>query len=425
MSASIEHFKRIASIPHCSFDTARLRDFLVDFCRDKGCEIGVDELGNIHAIKGSPKLCLQSHYDMVCIGDAPNLELVFSDDGFLRAKNSSLGADNGMGVAMMMQMLSEFDNLECLFTNDEEVGLIGANGFKGELKSSYLLNLDSESDDEVIVGCAGGVNVFASVPARFVNGVKGECYEVVVSGLAGGHSGIDIHKNIPNAIKVLGEFVAKNDGVLCEINGGERSNSIPVAARAVAIFKTAPKKCENVSVKKLEAEYKSLEYSAQILALINSFAQGVRSFDVDLKMPIDSINLSLIKQENGVVELEFFARSMSWEGLHRLEFETVSLAHALGFNTTSKDRSVPWKPEVGSFSADVLKYLQGFNKNAKIAAVHAGLEAGVIKDTQSGIKEACSIGPNIYSPHSVSERCELASVDRIESVLREIVRAYQ
>lgn len=424
MTATIEHFKKIASLPHCSFDTARLRDFLVQFCLDRGCDVNVDELGNIHAIKGKPKLCLQSHYDMVCMGVAPNLELVFGDDGFLRAKDSSLGADNGMGVAMMMQMLSEFDNLECLFTNDEEVGLIGANGFKGELKSSYLLNLDSERDDEVIVGCAGGINVFAKISAD-TSSDSSECYEISVDGLPGGHSGIDIHKNIPNAIKILARFIAENGGILCEINGGERSNSIPVSAKALVIFKDKPKEHENISVKLANRTLAPLKNSDKILGLINSFSQGVRSFDAELKMPIDSINLSIIKQENGFVELEFFARSMSWEGLHNLEFETISMANALGFSTISKDRSVPWKPEVGRFSKDVLKFLQNLNPGAKIAAVHAGLEAGVIKDTQSGIKEACSIGPNIYSPHSVKERCELASVERIESVLREIVRQYQ
>ena len=180
-----------------------MRECLADFARSHGCEVSIDEVGNIHAIKGEPKICLQSHYDMVCMGDAPNIKIRYDDDGFMRAHNSSLGADNGIGVAIMMQMLGEFKNIECLFTNDEEVGLIGANGFKGQLISKKLLNLDSEDDNEVIIGCAGGINVFAAMNVRDKHEAQGELYEVRVSGDPGGHSGNEIHKDIPNAIKIL------------------------------------------------------------------------------------------------------------------------------------------------------------------------------------------------------------------------------
>ena len=146
-SEVLAKFETLAAIPHCSYETDKMRDFLASYAKDKGCEVVVDSFGNVHAFKGKPKICLQSHYDMVCMGDAPKIEIVYGDDGYMRAKNSSLGADNGIGVAIMMQMISEFDDIECLFTNNEEVGMVGAAGFSGDLKADKLLNLDSEEDD--------------------------------------------------------------------------------------------------------------------------------------------------------------------------------------------------------------------------------------------------------------------------------------
>ena len=235
-SEILTKFETLAAIPHCSYETDKMRDFLASYAKDKGCEVTVDKFGNIHAFKGKPKICLQSHYDMVCMGDAPKIEIVYGDDGYMRAKKSSLGADNGIGVAIMMQMISEFDDIECLFTNNEEVGMIGATGFSGELKADKLLNLDSEEDDRVTIGCAGGVNLFATISLNSKKIKESTLYEVKVSGLPGGHSGNEIHKNIPNAIKVLAAFVTKNGCRLVKFEGGERSNSIPSGATALVLI---------------------------------------------------------------------------------------------------------------------------------------------------------------------------------------------
>ncbi|CAD7286696.1 M20/M25/M40 family metallo-hydrolase [Campylobacter suis] len=418
-------FEQLCKIPHCSFETAQMREFLVDFAKQKGAKVSVDEFGNIHAIKGEPKICLQSHYDMVCMGDAPNVVVEYHDDGFMRAKNSSLGADNGIGVAMMMQMLAEFDNVECLFTNDEEVGLIGANNFKGKLVSKKLLNLDSEDDNEVVTGCAGGINVFASIDVSAKKANEVDAYEILVSGYPGGHSGNEIHKDIPNAIKVLAEFVRKSKAKIALIEGGERSNSIPTSAKAIVVSEILPKSDNpHISVKKLDEKYEILENGDKILALINAFSQGVRSYNAELGLPNDSVNLSLLKFDKKTAEVEFFARSMTWDGLHRMEFELSELALALGFSVTSKDRSVPWKPEPDEFAHAVLEELLKLRPQAKLAAIHAGLECGVLRDKHDDM-EACSIGPNIYSPHSTREKCEIASVEIITKVVRNIVKKYQ
>ena len=143
MSAIIQHFQTLTQIPHCSKEADKLLAFLVDFAKERDYTVEVDGVKNIFISKGLPTLCLQAHYDMVCMGKAPVLE-TYVEDGWMRAKDSSLGADNGMAIAMMMQLMDEGLDLEFLFTSDEEIGLIGANEVAFNLKSMYMLNLDSE-----------------------------------------------------------------------------------------------------------------------------------------------------------------------------------------------------------------------------------------------------------------------------------------
>lgn len=426
-SEILTHFERICEIPHCSYETAQLQEFLVEFARSKGAKVDIDELGNIHAIKGKPKICLQSHYDMVCMGDAPNVKPYY-ENGIMRAHNSSLGADNGIGVAMMMSALGEFEHVECLFTNDEEVGLVGANGFKGKIVAPNLLNLDSEEDDRVTLGCAGGINVSAKVPDSRIK-KSGKIYEVAIKGLPGGHSGNEIHKNIPSAIKLIGKFLALNGCELITLDFGERSNSIPAAAKCSVLCTgelfSADLGAGTLEVRQIgEGEAEVLTHSGQILALINSFAQGVRSYNTELNMVNTSINLSTVKQKEGFVEFDFFGRAMKEEGVRELKFETRVLAEAMGFEVKVTDRSANWTPVISDFSHLVLGELKKLKPEAKFAAVHAGLECGVLVAKQPEL-QACSIGPNIHSPHSVNEHCEVASVEMIAEVVRNIIARLQ
>lgn len=422
-SEVMSDFKKLCEIPHCSFETDKMREFLVEFAKSQGFSVNVDEIGNIHVLKGEPKICLQSHYDMVCVGAAPKLDLI-EKDGILRAKNSTLGADNGIGVAMMMGAMREFANLECLFTNDEEVGLIGANGFKGKIVSQNLLNLDSEEDDRVTLGCAGGINISAKISTDFIK-KSGSVYKVLVCGLPGGHSGTQIHENIPSAIKIIGKFLAQNNCEIISFDGGERSNSIPANAVAIVISEDKLMSNEIIMVEDLGfGEANVLKNSDKILTLINSFAQGVRSYNTKLAMVNESINLSTIKQSENEIEFDFFGRAMSNEGVKNLGFETKSLADALGFKTKVTDRSANWEPVISDFSNIVLDELKKLNPKAKFSAVHAGLECGVLVAKQPNL-QACSIGPNIHSPHSINEYCEIASVDLITKVVENIVSRLQ
>ncbi|RKO65195.1 aminoacyl-histidine dipeptidase [Campylobacter sp. P255] len=422
MQEIIQNFKQITQIPHCSFNTQALKNFLVDFAKEHNCHVSIDEAGNIHAYKGKPKICLQSHYDMVCMGEAPNIQM-YEDNGYLKAKNSSLGADNGIGVSLMMQALKDFDNIECLFTNDEEVGLCGANNLKHTLIANKLLNLDHESDNEVVIGCAGGVDIFASFDLE-IDEKEGECYELEAINFKGGHSGIDIIKNIKTSIKEAGYFLAKNKATICEFKAGERINSIPKHAKIIAFFDTPPKENEHFKINYLgKIKRKYYKNSQKILDLINAFAQGVRTFNHRLNLVQTSINLSLAYEKDEKFHFELFARSNDLQELHHIELETLTYFKMQNCTVSSANFYPPWVNKDTQFGEEILSYFKKENPNAKLYTIHAGLECGIISEKQP--LECCSIGPNIHSPHSTDEKCEIASIEKISTILFNILKKYQ
>lgn len=421
MKNYMDYFKEICTIPHCSFETDELKEYLVKHCKANGFNVEVDKAGNIHACKGKPRICLQSHYDMVGVGDAHKIE-TFEKDGFLMAKNSSLGSDNGIGIAIMMSMMDKYSDFEVVFTNNEEVGLWGVARFEGKIESPNLLNLDSEEDDIVFIGCAGSVDMYASKSIQ-KESKSGYLYELVIDSFPGGHSGIQIHENIPNSIKFMARFIKENNGKISKFDGGERRNSIAANAKVSAIFdeelKNIPDFIKAKFIAKKETEI--YKFSDDLLNMLSIFSQGVRAFNTEVNTPEDSINLSTAKENDDKFEVLFFARSMSEEGLNNSKFETITLANSFGFDVRCENQTTPWKPEINEFSKYVLKCLKKHNPNARFAAVHAGLECGVFLAKDPNLK-VTSIGPNIFSPHSVNEKLEIASAELINKVVDEIVK---
>lgn len=495
------YFEQICSIPHCSYQAQKLGEFLLEFSKSRGFDTKIDESFNIHAIKGKPKICLQAHYDMVCVGEAPKIELK-NDGEFLSAKNSTLGADNGIGLAIIMDIMDEAQDLEVLFTSDEEVGLIGANAFAGEICAPALLNLDSEDDSEVIIGCAGGLlaefrrefepsklglgELFSSsVSEHFGTGLlsnesshstsaknctqnssnlNANYYELSCEGLEGGHSGMQIAKNIPNAIKELAHF-AKNHGAnILAISGGDRDNAIPTWAKALV---SASSKLESkglVKAKKLDllgakelfaklcdddlkntiimkansADFTWRENSRNSrIPLLNDFLlalpHGVLGWDEGLGLPKTSANLAIVrtsltsKDENARIafSVQIYARSSSQEELAKLKNSYEAISELAGFESFFGASSMPWEPQQSEFATSVLNALQKYRPDAKITAIHAGLECGCLsaKMKQKGKKlVACSIGPNISGAHTINERCEIKSAQIIAQVVRDVLK---
>ena len=495
------YFEQICSIPHCSYQAQKLGEFLLEFSKSRGFDTKIDESFNIHAIKGKPKICLQAHYDMVCVGEAPKIELE-NDGEFLSAKNSTLGADNGIGLAIIMDIMDEAQDLEVLFTSDEEVGLIGANAFAGEICAPALLNLDSEDDSEVIIGCAGGLlaefrrefepcelglgELFSSSVSENLStgllsnesshstsaenstqnnsNLNANYYELSCQGLEGGHSGMQIAKNIPNAIKELAHF-AKNHGAnILAMSGGDRDNAIPTWAKALV---SASSKLESkglVKAKKLDllgakelfaklcdddlknpiimksnsADFTERENSRNSrIPLLNDFLlalpHGVLGWDEGLGLPKTSANLAIVrtsltsKDENARIafSVQIYARSSSQEELAKLKNSYEAISELAGFQSSFGASSMPWEPEQSEFAKSLLNALQKYRPNAKITAIHAGLECGCLsaKMKQKGKKlVACSIGPNISGAHTINERCEIKSAQIIAQVVRDVLK---
>lgn len=422
MSAIIEHFKTLTQIPHCSKEADKLLDFLVSFSKERGYEVEVDGVKNILISKGTPRLCLQAHYDMVCMGKAPVLE-TYVEDGWMKAKDASLGADNGMAIAMMMQLMDQGKELEFLLTSDEEIGLIGANEVAFDLKSQYMLNLDSEDEAEVYIGCAGGVDITASKQDTYVEG-NGCCYEVAVKGLVGGHSGVDIDKGIPSAIKVLGEYLHRH-GVtqLASMYAGERRNSIPANAVAIVRSESKLENTDMVKVRELTENPKVLGEGEKTIELIHRFKHGVHAQNEELGIPDVSINLAIITaDEKGGLLIETSARAMGAEKLEDLSKETLSFFKSYGFKVQLEDKYPAWKPDISDFTNLVSQEMKAVFGKTKMMAIHAGLECGVIAEKYPDMKFA-SIGPTIRYPHSTREMVDLASVESTFEVLDNIIKS--
>ncbi|MBE0498386.1 MAG: M20/M25/M40 family metallo-hydrolase [Campylobacterales bacterium] len=421
----IEIFKTICAIPHCSHHAQGLKSYILDEAKRFGYEVSSDKVGNILCSHPEARLILQAHYDMVCIGRAPELEL-YEENGWLKAKESSLGADNGIGVAMMLALMSEKKRVSCLFTADEEVGLLGAQGLELKIKETLMLNLDTEEEGYVYIGCAGGSDVIATQTLRFET-IDEEVvsYEIVVDGLPGGHSGVDIHKNIPSAIKKLASYLVHIPHYLISIEGGERRNSIPRRARAVISVPSGVMPdagVDGIQIIKLDACHdRMIVQGHRVSEMIHAFAQGVRAMNNELGIVQSSINLALIEIDEKEMRVTLSARSMDSEELLLLVDETLTFFRAFEFTAKSEGSYPAWKPELNDFALQVQNVCQKHFEKADFMAIHAGLECAVLKSHFPHLQIA-SIGPTIHEPHSSRESVQIASVQRVYRALEEIVR---
>lgn len=425
MSKVINLFRQITNIPRCSKNHQPFIDFMRAFSSKNDYECYVDDFYNILCKKAQSKatLVLQSHYDIVCLEDN-TIPQIIEEDGFLKAKDSTLGADNGIGCAMMMALMQEQQDCEFLFTSDEEIGLIGANNLQLELQSSYMLNLDSEALGEICIGCAGGIDIFASMAksSTIANIHNKELYEISIDNLAGGHSGVDIDKNIPNAIKLLAQSIKECGAIVLDINGGQRINSIPKSAKAIVVCDQPPQKThENMNISKIDTSAQHYTpINQNIIDFIYSFANGVRGYNKELKVVQSSINLAIIQTNIDEVKLSLSARSMNNDDLALLARETVSHLQSFGFQTSTNGKYPAWNPHINDFTKEVLQIYKKHLPQAKLEAIHAGLECAIFKDKYPNILVA-SIGPNIYFPHSNNEKVEIDSIDTVYKIVQDIV----
>jgi dipeptidase D len=415
----IDYFIQLTKIPHCSKNADGLLEFIKDFAIKRDYCVEVDKAKNILVKKGNPKLALQAHYDMVCIGKAPNIE-TYIKDGWMYAKESSLGADNGIAIAMMMFLMDKGLELEFLFTSDEEIGLIGATNLDLKLESKYMLNIDSEDEAEVYIGCAGGIDIFATKEDFEKIESYRYIYEISVSNLAGGHSGVDIDKNIPNAIKVLGDFLFENKiYAISSFEGGERTNSIPTNAKAIITTDEIIESSNLIKVSRIDS---NLDFynGKDFINFIHEFKHGVYEYNNELNIPNNSANLAIVEFRDGKAKIEVSLRGMSKESLNEILDKSLKLFQKYGFNTKERDKYPSWKPEINKFSEVVYKSILKIFGKSEYRAIHAGLECGIISQKYPNIKIA-SIGPNIKYPHSIREKVEIESIYKTFKAIEDII----
>jgi len=426
LSQIIDIFKEITSIPRCSGTHTPFINYMKEISTKADFLCIIDEYKNIliKKEKSNPKLAFQSHYDIVCLSDNC-VPIIVQNGDILSAQNSTLGSDNGIGCTYMIQLILDGVNAEYLFTADEEIGLIGANNLTLQIEAPYMLNLDSEEEAGICIGCAGGVDIFATNSNKKIipNDENLDLYEISISKLQGGHSGVDIDKNIPNAIKLLAQTIKVANAKLLDINGGERINSIPVNVKAIVASKEQPiPSHENMIITKIDTKSEHLNiYDDKIIDFIASFENGVRSLNKDLGVVQNSINLAIIKTGLDEIKIELSARSMANEELAQLKDETIKMLEEHNFTVTTDGKYPAWKPDINEFTNKVLEIYKEVNPKASLEAIHAGLECAIFKDKYPDIKVA-SIGPSIEFPHSKKERVSITSVENVFKVVQKIVK---
>lgn len=466
------YFSEICKVPRPSKKEEKIISYLENFAAEQKLEIKKDEAGNIlikkPATPGKENLktvVLQSHVDMVCEKNndvehdflTDPIETII-DGEWLKAKGTTLGADNGIGVATELAILAandiEHGPIECLFTIDEETGLTGAFALKeGFMSGDILLNLDSEDEGELFIGCAGGIDSVGEFHYREVPVPTGYFFfRVDVKGLKGGHSGGDIHLGRGNANKILNRFLSqtakKYDMYICEVNGGNLRNAIPREAYAICAVPHDAKEPVrvdlNIFIADIENEFAVSEpdlkltlqsetprktaidqdTSSRLLKTLYAVPHGVYAMSQDIPGLVEtSTNLASIKMiDNKKIKIETSQRSSILSARNDMA-NTVRAAFELGGARVSFGEGYPgWKPNPHSeiLEIAVASYKRLFGVDAKVKAIHAGLECGLFLDKYPGL-DMISFGPTLTGVHSPDERMHIPSVEKFWNHLLDVL----
>jgi len=467
-----KHFDQILKIPHCSGQEKPLGDYVVGEAKRLGLSWKRDEVGNVAVSKpasagkgGSAPLILQGHLDMVGEKNS-DIRHDFSRDpiipeiknGWVQAKGTTLGSDNGIGVAAALAIMEDttlvHGPLEFLFTTEEETGLTGARSIQpGFLQGNRLLNLDSEELGTFTIGCAGGADSELALPLRR-NPARGlERYLVKLSGYRGGHSGIDIHLGRGNAIKLLarllGQMQTKFPFKLTNFEGGNKHNAIPREAWAEVLL---PRKSVDAAASFLKAafsqvkvEYQAVEKEAvfsfekakgkgkepltaasqnALLRLLLALPHGVLAMHPNIAGLVEtSNNVAIVRLKPSQAQVLCSSRSSIASALEAVRLAIKATAEMAGAKVKQPDGYPGWMPNLESPLLKTLKgiHLRVFGKEAVVGAIHAGLECGLIGEKFPGM-DMISFGPTIQHPHSPEERVEIKSVEEFWKLLTESLR---
>lgn len=467
------YFEEICQVPRPSKKEEKIIAYLKEFGEKHKLETKVDKAGNVliskpatTGMENRKTVVLQSHIDMVCeknndvqhdfLKDPIETEI---DGDWMKAKGTTLGADNGIGVATELAILAddriEHGPLECLFTVDEETGLTGAFALEeGFMNGDILLNLDSEDEGELFIGCAGGVDSVGEFTYSEVDVPAGYFFcQVQVKGLKGGHSGGDIHLGRANANKLLNRFLSqsfhKYDLYLCEIDGGNLRNAIAREASAVIAIPEADKHALrtdlNVFAAETEAEYAVTDPDMQfvlesenprataidkdttrrLLLTLYALPHGVYAMSQDIPGLVEtSTNLASVKMKpDHIIRIETSQRSSTASSKQDIANMVRSVFELGGASVSFGDGYPGWKPNPHSeiLEIAVASYKRLFGTDAKVKAIHAGLECGLFLDKYPTL-DMISFGPTLQGVHSPDERMLIPTVGKFWEHLLDILK---
>ena len=461
------NFDALTQVPRPSGHLEKVQQFLLDFAKNTGVEAFKDEAGNIvmrkpatPGMENRKTVILQAHMDMVPQKEKTsthNFETdpiqTYIDGEWVRAKGTTLGADDGLGVAAIMAVMEAKDlkhgPIEALITADEETGMYGANGLPGgELEGEILLNLDTEQEGELIIGSAGGVDITATLDYQEAESDKTDAaVKITIKGLKGGHSGLEICEGRGNAnkmmVRIVREAIAEDEACLASWHGGNMRNAIPREAEVVL---TLPK--ENVDdLKAIVAEYKEtfnneykgieseIEVVAEDVALpemivpqeiqdnlvdaIYAAHNGVWRYIPTMPEIVEtSSNLAIVDIDGGKAAIKILARSSSETMKEDLSTSLESCFNMAGMKVEFSGAYGGWDPNTDSELIKVMRniYKNLFNEEPTVQVVHAGLECSIILSKYPGL-DICSFGPTLLSPHTPTERAHWPSTTKFWDLL--------
>jgi len=486
-----DYFERISQIPRCSGNESEIRNFIKQEAKNFNFETKVDMVGNL-VVRISPKIVkkqnkkvvLQSHLDIVCekneatehdfSKDPLKLKIIeIDDEKWLTAEGTTLGADNGVGIAYSLMLMKKIYKqqinldsiaIDLLFTVEEETGLYGALSIdKDMIEGDYLINLDSENDEEFTIGCAGGINTWADIKLNYEeisDYFKDPIFiKISLEGLNGGHSGTDINKGRGNSIKILSNILWKSNNKhsisLQSIRGGNKLNAIPREVQSIIVVEKEREPIIKTFISEIISEIKkqlgekepNLQIKLDVIKDINNnriFAKDLKNKLLDILYifpngPISmhqeiqglvhtSTNLAAIKIEENVIKIGSSQRSVNKFSQILIQERVEALFNLADLDiTVTRSAGYPgWDPNFNSTLLKISKetYNELFNHEVKVKAIHAGLECGVLKKIVPNT-EMISLGPNVIGGHTPDERLQVKSVSKTWNLLLRILEKLQ
>lgn len=466
-----KHFYELTQIPRPTGHTKAVEKYVVDFAKGLNLDVKQDKVGNVlitkpasKGMENAPTVILQSHLDMVPQKNSDvqhdflkdPIETVI-DGNIVKAKSTTLGADNGIGAAAILAVMEDdslvHGKIEGLFTIDEEEGMVGAFGLEpGFLTGSILLNLDTEEEGELCIGCAGGIDENVSWQYKEVETPAGDvAVKVSLKGLKGGHSGGEIHLGRANANKLMFRFlkeaVRSLDARLASVEGGSLRNAIP--REAFAVLTVLPENAEalmdlvddyndlyceefaeietNLTLKAEKVDLPKTvlpeEIQDDVINAVVACPNGVISMLQSFPGIVESsTNIASIKSGEGKVEIKFLTRSSSESKKEALDSMIESVFSLADAKVEAVNGYPGWQPNAHSKVLEVMKslFVSQFGREPQVQVVHAGLECGIILGSTPGL-DIVSFGPTIMNPHSPDEFVEIDTVERFYHYLTAIL----